>query len=312
MRPADKERAAKLEDKLVYFDQKIRALPGLKISKSRTVFVEQIIDSLRRIEFASFIRDHDVSAERANPATQIFDPLRAAVFNLRNGRSDEAFWLTFLFVHFGKHPKDGWRLVRDVYGSLGGTPWTWERVSSAPDAFATWLASEETRLKADGISRRFGNHRKYESLSAASVNGTAAVVRSYVDWVSPPRTHQQLIVESHKQVGQDPTAVFDMLYRSMNSVKRFGRLAKFDYLTMLGKLGIAPIEPGSAYLYESTGPLRGAKLLFFGSVNADASSENLDTLLANLDKELKVGMQVLEDATCNWQKSPSKYVYFRG
>ena len=132
-------------------------------------------------------------------------------------------------------------------------------------------------------------------------------MQSYVDWVAPPRTHDQMIQGVHKQVGQNARDVFDFLYRSMNAVKRFGRLAKFDYLTMLGKLGIAPIEPGSAYMIGATGPLKGARLLFGGK----SSANELDSLLNELDAHIQVGMQVLEDALCNWQKSPSKFVSFR-
>jgi hypothetical protein len=32
----------------------------------------------------------------------LFDPLKAAVLHYRRGRVDEAYWLVFLAVHFGK------------------------------------------------------------------------------------------------------------------------------------------------------------------------------------------------------------------
>ncbi len=148
-------------------------------------------------------------------------------------------------------PKTPWTIF--------GIPWTWDRVSKCPKAFRQWLAANEAALRADGVSRRFGNHRRYESLSATSANGTAAAVQSYVDWVGPARSHWALIQKAHTEVGQDPFATFDYLYQSMSAVRRFGRLAKFDYLTMLGKLGLAPIEPPSAYLNGATGPLGGAQ-----------------------------------------------------
>lgn len=312
MKPRDQARAHELDVKLVAFDSGARPLPGINDATRRGVLVEQLVESLRRIDYVHFVRDEQFDPGRADPSTGIFDPLRAAVFWMRKGNIDEAFWLVFLFVHFGKHPKDGWRLVRDIYGALGGQPWIWARVSSDPSAFRTWLAANEKRLQSDGVSRRFGNHRKYESLSAASRAGTAAVVESYVKWVSPPRTHQQLVHDAHKQVGQSPREVFDLLYESMGAVTRFGRLAKFDYLTMLGKLGLAPVEPGSAYMVGATGPLRGARLLFGGDEAAELSAQDLDSWLNELDKGLNVGMQVLEDAICNWQKSPDKFILFRG
>jgi hypothetical protein len=307
VRPKDRERAQELDRKLARFDREVRPLPGVRDVTARRVLIEQLIESLRRIEYAHFIRDENFDPARADPSSEIFDPLRAAVFWMRKGNKDEAFWLVFLAIHFGKHSKDRWRLVRDVYGALGGSPWTWTRLSKDPKAFQQWLAENENTFRDDGISRRFGNHRKYESLSASSAAGTAAVVQSYVDWVAPPRTHDQMIQGVHKQVGQNARDVFDFLYRSMNAVKRFGRLAKFDYLTMLGKLGIAPIEPGSAYMIGATGPLKGARLLFGGK----SSANELDSLLNELDAHIQVGMQVLEDALCNWQKSPSKFVSFR-
>ena len=84
---------------------------------------------------------------------------------------------------------------------------------------------------------------------------------------------------------------------------RFGRLGRFDFLTMLGKLGIAPVQPGSAYLWhDASGPLAGAKLLLLGDADAKVPARQLDAQLEDLDKHLKVGMQTLEDALCNWQK----------
>ncbi len=72
------------------------------------------------------------------------------------------------------------------------------------------------------------------------------------------------------------------------------------------------MRPGLAYLKGSTGPLRGARLLFGGAANARINPESLETWLAELDKELDVGMQVMEDSLCNWQKNPTTFVHFRG
>src|SRR5204863_9574632 len=119
---------------------------------------------------------------------------------------------------------------------------------------------------------------------------------------------QEMIAQAANQGGNDPKNTFDVLYNSMDAVVRFGRLAKFDYLTMLGKLGLANIIPGSPYLEGSSGPRKGAALLFGGN----SSVETLDASVVDLDQELHVGMQVLEDGLCNWQKSPDKFVPFRG
>ena len=38
----------------------------------------------------------------------------------------------------------------------------------------------------------------------------------------------------------------------------------------------------------------------------------LDQWLVELEAHLSVGMQVLEDSLCNWQKSPDRFDRFRG
>jgi hypothetical protein len=309
LRPNDISRGVALDSKLVKFDSEVEPLLGVKNGTARSVFVEQIVDSLRRIEFVHTVRDGKLDPRRADPSSDLFDPIRAAAFKMRKGELDEAFWLIFLSTHFGKHVKHGWGLTRAVYGGSNGETWTWERVTKNVKAFRGWLHKNEAVFKA---KYAFSNHRKYQSLSANSDVGTGAVVASYVSWMAPPRTHLQMIQEVHTKVGQDPQAVFDFLYRSMNAVMGFGRLGKFDFLTMLGKLGVAPIEPGSAYLVGATGPLQGARLLFTNDTKAKVKPHELDARLTLLDSYLSVGMQVLEDSLCNWQKSPRKFVSFRG
>lgn len=314
MKPKDHQRGLHLVAELQRIDAQVLQLPGIHPPGHLDCLVEQLVESLRRIEFVHWVRDNSHDPRRMDPHSDLFDPLRAAALRLRRGEVDEAYWLTFIATHFGKHARDGWRLARDVYGKLGGPGlWDWKTISGNPAAFRVWLKANENRLSGgDGVSRRFSNHRKYESLKASSGAGTAAVFESYVQWVQPPRTHQDLIRDAHKLVGQNPQEVFNHLYGQMNAVRRFGRLAKFDYLTMLGKLGIAPIDPGSAYLSEATGPLRGARLLFTGDIRSTISGKILDQSLLDLESHLSLGMQTLEDAICNWQKSPAKFISFRG
>jgi hypothetical protein len=306
--------ARELDLKLCRFARDERRLPGIESDANRAAFVETIVESIRRVRYALGLRDQVFSPLRADPNSELFDPLKAAVLQHRAGDIDEAFWLVFWGIHCGKHASDGWRLARDLYGALGTEPWTWERTSSDPEEFREWLRMNEAILRGgDGVRRRFGNHRKYESLKALSERGTALVVASYVAWVAPPRTHVSLVEETEDACGQHPRRRFDALYRSMDAVLGFGRMARFDYLAMLGKLGLAPIEPGSTYMHGATGPYSGAKLLFGrNATGTEYTRLELDRFLLELDQELNVGMQVLEDALCNWQKSPGRFKRFRG
>lgn len=314
MRPGDLDRGQKFDELLRSFSRDRHSLPGVLSKANRTAFIEQIVESIRRVEFINVIAKRDISPLRADPSSDLFDPIKAAILRKRQAQTDEAFWLVFLSVHFGKHKRTGWRLVRDIYGSLGeGLPWDWSRTSGDPKAFREWLQKNQATLKGgDGVSRHFGNHRKYQSLDATSPSGTGAAIESYVKWVGPPRTHKMLINESQTEIGGNPRKLFDHLYRSMTEVMSFGRMAKFDYLTMIGKLELAPIEPGSTYLEGATGPLAGASLLFNEGTTPRLNRLDLDSRSVELGDALGVGMQVMEDALCNWQKSPGRFVPFRG
>lgn len=312
MRPGDRGVAQQLEDTLLSFDREYRPLLGIRDPEWRSVLVEQLLESIRRVRYISVIREQELSDRRGDPDDELFDPIKASILQQRGGRMDEAFWLVFLFVHFGKHARARFRHAREVYGRLGeGGRWDWASVSADPVGFREWLAVHQDQLRRGGVSL-FGNHRKYQSLDALSPVGTGATVESYVRWVNPPRTHQELIDQALRSADGDPRQAFDVLYRSMRVVVGFGRTARFDYLAMVGKLGLAPIEAGSTYMQQATGPLKGARLLFEGDPDASIRAAELDTWLIELEAELHVGMQVLEDALCNWQKTPKRFRRFRG
>jgi alpha-glutamyl/putrescinyl thymine pyrophosphorylase-like protein len=246
-----------------------------------------------------------------DPADEMFDPLKAALLHFSEGNNDEAYWLVFLFTHFGRHRRGSYLYARSVYGRFGeDARWDWKSTSSDPDGFRKWLDTNQERLET--LPTAFGNHRKYESLHAYSDNGTGATVATYVAWVDPPRSHQELFDDTIAQAGGDAKKAFHALYESMNEIRRFGRTARFDYLAMIGKLGFAALEPDSPYLGSATGPVKGAKLLFAGSPKAKMPVVQLDELLIRLDTHLQLGMQAIEDAVCNWQKSPDSFKSFRG
>jgi len=297
-------RARELDRALQGFSKNQHRLKGIRNATQRDTLVMQMIASLRRLDYTRLIKGRDISVDRTNPESDLFEPERAAAFYARTGRIDEAIWLIFLATHFGQHGRHGWRMLRDVYSGLGSGRWTWDRVSADPAAFRTWL-----RQNLERIGGAFGNHRKYETLNPASPQGTADVIESFVECFEPsPSRWFASIVRSN---GNDPHVVFDAAYNGL-TIGRFGRLAKFDFLALLGRLDLAPISPGSAYLSGATGPLRGARLLVDGDPASIGNPRSLDEILQRLDRELDVGMQVMEDSLCNWQKSPRRFVHFRG
>ncbi|MGW4461873.1 alpha-glutamyl/putrescinyl thymine pyrophosphorylase clade 3 protein [Micromonospora sp. NPDC004704] len=298
-----------MERQLNAYEKEVTPLPGISSGSAKHAFLEQLIESERRGRYVKLLLTRNLAQVSANPDTDYFDPLRAAIIKSREGARDEAFWMVFLYVHFGKHRRGGWRYAREVYGRLQqGGLWDWQAVSVNIDEFRSWLDANLTRIKRPEDPGGFGNHRKYESLSGWSKNGTGAVVASYVQWIKSAGSHDSLI--SAAASAGDETAAFDTLFRSMTAVHRFGRTAKFDYLTMVGKLELAPIAPGRTYMSGATGPRTGARLLFGAPKGVSAAW--LEQRLRNLEDYLSVGFDALEDALCNWQKSPTVFKPFRG
>lgn len=315
MRPRDRAEAQRIDAALTAYHNNVRPLPGIQPAANRTAFLDQFFESIHRVQYISRgVLARDIDPRRADPSSDLFDPVKAAALAARQGHHDEACWLVFYFAHFGKNLRTGYRLARDVYGALGQGPnWDWQRTSADPEAFRRWLATNRNALSSGNPPRHFGNHRKYISLSATSSGGTGEAFVSYVRWVMTRGSHRALFNAAADQAGNDARATFHSLYRSMAAVASFGRTGQFDYLTMLSKLDLAEIEPGSTYMTGATGPLAGAHLLF-GTNSVTATPRQLDGWLVELEATLGVemGMQILEDSLCNWQKSPAQFVPFRG
>lgn len=305
----EKELAGKFETALTDFRFKGKPLPGLATPENMAALVAQLIESEHRIRYVSRIAERPISPKRLDPKDELFDPLRAAIAHMRAGSVDEAFWLVFLFVHFGKNLKHGYSLLRTIYGTFEDKfIWTWEKYSQEPADFSLWFHDKAPQMKKVRAKLKFGNHRKYESIYQ-----TELVFESYLSWVGPERSHEAMLGRAMAEVGDDPKRLFGQLYGSMYAnVFRFGRTGAFDYLTMLGKIGLARIEAPSAYIAKATGPARGVRLLFGGAPTYNIPPRDLDGLAVELGAALGVGMQIIEDSLCNWQKSPGKFIAFRG
>ena len=312
MRPVDRQLVRGIIEKLYRFDQQVTSLPGIGSSSAANTLALQIVDSIRRVKYIETIRDRQGSNIYIDTSSSFFDPFKAAAWYKQNGYINDAFWMIFLGTHFGKNKSSGWSLAKEVFkGSPTFGKLTWQTINSHFNSFRTWLQNNLNTIKASG---NFGNHRKYQSLDAYSPTGTGAAIGSYLDWVGPYQDHSVLLSGAISVVGNSRRSLFDYLYKSMEQVISFGRTAKFDYLTMIGKFQLADIEPGFTYMNGATGPKRGAKLLFGGNINAQINDQDLNLHVSKLEEFLNLyfGMQVLEDSLCNWQKSPSYYIHFSG
>lgn len=302
--------ARRIADAIEHYEATVARLPGIADPKRREALIEQIIDSEQRVRYFDMLQSRALSAASGDPHDEAFDPLKASIIHRDNGNLDEAIWLAFLFVHFGRHRKAGWRYVRDVYGALGGEPWTWERTSNDITSFRFWLDDHQDDLRRAPGPHGFGNHRKYESLKAWTPTGTGEAFDSYILWVHDGGGDHAERISTFSAA--TPEARFAEFYRSLAQVKRLGRIGRFDYLMTLKKLGLADIAPPHSYLVGATGPLTGARLLLAGEDSVQLSAREAQGKLSEFSRVTDLSPDIMEDAVCNWQKSPTKYVRFSG
>jgi hypothetical protein len=313
MRKEDLKLVPLYKSRLRSFSKTTHSLVGIGDPKAEDVFIFQMIESIRRIRFIKQVSERHISLARKDPDNDLFDPVRAAMLHHAAGDLEEACWLIFLFTHTGKNIKSGYQLLRDIYGKLGTHKvWTWATVSKDPLAFRHWLDKNMPSLRASDKHRAFGNHRKYQSLDAWKPNGTGDAVQSYVQWVKTYGSHSKMFNEVVIEANHNPERAFNLLYKSMRAVNSFGRTARFDYLSMIGKVGLASIRPDSVHLKGATGPVLGAKLFFYGTKTSKQSDSHLEHLADDLATFLGVDKQVMEDSLCNWQKDHTTKKRFRG
>lgn len=304
IRPQDQNRATQLEQTLVDFMANEHPLPGISEPVTRDILIAQIIESERRQKYVNHVRFHGSDGTSADPHTTSFNPLYATVFQANNGNFDEACWIIFLATHFGKNSKHQWGLCRNFYGRLGEQPiWSWDQAVTNQDALFNWIDMNSNALKFFG----FGNHRKYESISSPT-KGLRTVLTSYFNVFG---AGHRATFDAALGGANDPHVRFDSLYKLFSQVFRFGRLACFDHVAMVSRLGLESSSPGSTYLKTATGPKRGAALLLHNNVEQRLNINESENYLELLRNTIEVDAQVIEDSLCNWQKSPDQFIAFR-
>lgn len=215
---------------------------------------------------------------------------------VESGDRDEALWRAFLAAHFGRSSAD-----KNVDGQVqsaarllcgfGSSPmWMWQWVSRDPEAFRRWLFENEEKLRL----LSYGNHRKYESKQARNM---WQVFRSFLDLVQQYGGRPSAVFEDASVETQGQENRFDLFYRRLRSIWRFGRTGAFDFIELLVDLKLIEAVPASCYLAGATGPLAGARKLW-----GRRPVKELDALAVALAARLGVSPFTVEDTLCNWQK----------
>lgn len=252
-------------------------------------------DSCHRL--ASLIHYSLESRQRAvqrivSPAREILTLIDVA---REAGEIDEAVWRAFLGAHFARlsaSRRDGSaESAARLLCAFGSEPhWTWARVAADRGReLKIWLdATHEVR------SLTFGNHRSHELPDGTRLWET---ISSFIDLAAKVNGPINLV----KAPGASgPAERFDILFRKLSRIHRFGRLGCFDFIDLLLQTGLVrDAEPGHCYLKGATGPLKGAQMIW----GAKKTAELLDPLASRLAGTLGISCFVLEDALCNFQKA---------
>lgn len=205
---------------------------------------------------------------------------------------DEALWRVFLAVHFGYPSSESEQSTSSAGRFLCAFAeepyWTWTRISTDLASFATWLGAHEGELQ----TLRYGNHRKFESKHA---HGIYTVIASFVAWVQGHGGTPTVAFAVPSDA--DVYGAFQLLYDLMESLRRFGRTARFDLLTFTTDIGILNVEPDSCHLDGATGPYVGGVLLC-----GTRPTQELTAIVDGLARHCGMTMGVMEDALCIWQK----------
>lgn len=255
-------------------------LPGLSDPASLERFVECIQQSL--LDHAAIRAGQNLPKAVRGPGPT-FEPF-AEIKRWATTDWHEAVWLAALATAVGwDRPESIGQLFNALYQE---PPWTSARVANDDaESMARWIADNAEELHEFA---RFGDHRAYQSHRAGSPTSTGRVVRSLSWWLKA----------SGNELHPD-SADFDRLYRAMDPVVGFGRTARYDFLRLLGLLGLAPLEPSQCFFAGSSGPQRGARRFFR---MADATCLELEARSRHVEAMLGLTPMIFEDVLCQASK----------
>lgn len=296
MNPQHTSLTQMIEEKLWSYNKDVRPLPGLKSRTNGRLFLTYLAEALEEVRSMVILKQNVVNGNGMSHKNSAFDPLTLAVLQQQQGNDEEAWWLVFLAAYFGKHKKTVWALLQGVYTALDTSiQWTWENTYLNKKLFDQWINDNQEFLRKLGS---FGEQHKYQTLDVHKTAKVVADINSYIDWVQQNGSHKEILNNAVRQVGSKPGDLFHYLYLSIDKGTHLTRPLKFEYLTLIGKLGLADIEPVDAYLMELPALKKGARWLFIGNEDANIGVKELNQSLKDLAQYLDFyyGIQVLEDA----------------
>jgi hypothetical protein len=288
--------ATDIEDKLLAFHCNEHPLPVIASPVDLGHIASLIAGAANELTGLTETAANSLTTAVTDPGNSNFDPLATAVWWFYRQEIEEACWLLFLCSYIGKHPKQNWNLLRTIYGGLyGGNVWTWKEVSAKSEAFQGWLLHHQTEL---GESGSMGDAHKCVVFDYQKAMVAAKDIGNYISWVRHEGNHEQLLGNALVIGKKEPAAVFHYLYLSMNERVRIRKSIKFNYLCLIGAIGLASVEPGQPYLSDLLFSKKGARWLFGTDKMDKIPTRELNEVVISLAQylELPFGIPVLHKA----------------
>ena len=88
MRPGDRSLGASMLRTLTEYHRDVRPMPGASTDERKQAFVEQLVESVRRVRYVEVLRGRRLSDRCIDPAEECFDPVKAAILEFRAGNVD--------------------------------------------------------------------------------------------------------------------------------------------------------------------------------------------------------------------------------
>ena len=280
------------------WNQAIQKLLGCKIDKTVLyVLAKQSNDSIRRIDIYKTYRLRAIQA--AEEKRDFFHTSNPFVLSQRSDLNvKNKIWLIYLATYFGKSESSGWNLFLRAAFDGNNQFILFEKIEADIEKYFRYLESFDFFENAN-----FSNHRKF---TKKALDGEKGFFRSMT-----------YLVENIEDFCNSEKIEFHEMYKMAIEIPNFGRLASFDFTSSSVKCGLKVNEPQSMYASHSTGPLQALGLLLRlcnREVTRQSQIELSNHLVQWFNENTDIFMvgQVLEDAICNWQKNPRKYIYYKG
>lgn len=258
----------------------------------------QTIDSIRRVKiYETYQFRADIADAKGLPYSYTSNPFSLAQ---RTSLSIETrVWVIYVATYFGKSDTSKWKLFNNVAFRSDNSLITFEEIIDNKEGYFDYLRNMNFFE-----GSKYSNHRKY---TRKSLDGERGVLTSF-----------EFMLDHMNQFCLNAFSPFDTIYQQALNIPNFGRMAAFDFTCSLSKCGLNVDQPTSMYHKYSTGPLDAINdILILAGVESPNNNLKVtfgDELLNwfNTNYEIYMLAQVLEDAICNWQKSPTSYFRYFG